>query len=370
MHIFQGCTVQQGRNPKGYLKPWRECSPQEIWRTSEQPRILTKMTGIAIRTGIVRKVSLLPLPPRQVLALVYLVSFIVPILHALSTPLLAAQRHICLLDAYSKIRGPYFAALVDQLTERSGHFDADGYDIVLCHDSSSSSSHSNDLKNLQHDLPNARIYELQLSDYNPVSLEEQMSQWQPKVVWVKGTNAFLLRYELRTSGLDRWVERQCAGVSANCVYIGEGAGAVCAGTSLQVARAILQQDPKFAPEPQFFGMGLLGQEKTIAFSSVETYEENEVRSRHHDLDDSKLSLFKPEQVYVWSQSSVDDEMSVSSFIFLPNQRGMMEQMSSPEPLPPVIETDHEGVACFGEPAVDPSRQMQSSTIGDSEWFEG
>jgi Peptidase family S51 len=325
---------------------------------------------------VVRKVSFLPSPPRQVLArrVYYLVFLsILPILHALSTPSLPAQRHICLFDAYSNVRGPYLSALVDQLTERAGHVTTDAYDIVICRDSSSSdsSSDSSDWKNLQHDLPNARFHELQLSHCNPLSLEEQMDQWQPTVVWVTGTNAFLLRYELRTSGLDRWVERYCVGVSATCVYIGEGAGAICAGASLQVARHFLHQDPKVAPEPQFFGMGLLGQEKTIAFSTLETEEEQEVRFRHHDfLDATKLSLLKPEQVYVWSQSSDGDDMSVSSFIYLPNQRGMMEQMSSPPPLPPVMETEKEGVACFGEPAVDPSRQMQSSTIGDSEWMEG
>ena len=329
-------------------------------------------TSESLSRRVVRKVSWLPSPPQQVLARVYLVFLsIIPILHALSPPSLPAQRHICLFDAYSNVRGPYLSALVDQLTERAGHVTTDAYDIVICRDSSSSSdSSSSDWKNLHHDLPHARIHDLQLRDYNPLSLEEQMDQWHPTVVWVTGTNAFLLRYELRTSGLDRWVERYCVGVSATCVYIGEGAGAICAGSSLQVARHFLQHDPTVAPEPQFFGMGLLGQEKTIAFSTLETEEEQEVRFRHHDLDANKLSLLKAEQVYVWSQSSDGDEISVSSFIYLPNQRGMMEQMSSPPPLPPVMETEKEGVACFGEPAVDPSRQMQSSTIGDSEWMEG
>jgi hypothetical protein len=267
-------------------------------------------------------------------------------------------------------------ALVDQLAERAaGQGVSEMLSIVLCHDSTNIDT-SSEFNSLQDDLPHSRIYQLDLSDYNPVSLDVQMDQWRPNILWVTGgttTNAFSLRYKLRTSGLDRWIERNCCGVSAStCVYIGEGSGAICAGASLQVARSILQQDPKAAPEPQFFGMGLLGPEKTIAFSTMEMEEQRQVRSSHVDLDEGKLTLLRPDQVYVWSQSSDGHETSVSSFIYLPNQRGMMEQMISPEPFPPIMDDDEAegGVACFGEPAVDPSRQMQSSTIGDSEWIDG
>jgi len=259
------------------------------------------------------------------------------------------------------------------------------------------------LEQLQEDFPDSIIHVLKLGDFNPLSLEEQMDQWRPNIVWVKGTNAFSLRYQLRISGLDRWIENHCAGVftttttSSNedgsrgsssttrasrgcCVYIGEDAGTICAGSSLQVAKQLLQHDPKVSPEPQFFGLGLLGKDKTIAFSNLETQEVLQyIPSRKEDITERgrTLTILRSEQVYVWSQSSNGQEdISVSSFVYLPNQRGMMEQITSPQPLPPLGDHDGyggtagEGVACYGEPARDPSRQMQSSTIGDSEWFEG
>lgn len=262
------------------------------------------------------------------------------------------------------------AALVDQLAEQAGH-GSDDLSILYCYDDPKENDPCDFIAALQQDFPNIRTNIIQLGDYNPISLQEHIenTQCRPNIVWVSGRNAFSLRYKLRISGMDRWIERHCAGALATCVYVGEAAGSICAGASLKAASSILCHDTKAAPEPQFFGLNLLGPKRTILFLANDCDTE---RMKKYKFSDEDLVCLKSEDVYVWSQSSKGDGQlsSVSSFVYIPKDRGMMAQMASPEPLPAIVTCDEEGVACFGEPSVDPSRQMQSSTIGDSEWIEG
>lgn len=281
-----------------------------------------------------------------------------------------SPRHVCLLNSYDSVRGPYFTALLDQLAEQAGH--VDNLKLLVCYDNETYDSKH--LQQIQNDIPFLTCDYLLLADYNPLSLYERLAHSPPNIIWLYGSNAFTLRYHLRTSGCDRWIHNHCAGSvgSQGCVYVGERAGALVAGTSLRVARYPVvgdsPDDPKGVPEPQFFGLGLLGLDRTVAFTTMSKEEQATLRSSHYDFHLSRLALLETDQVYVWSQSSSNESTSVTNFVFLATRRGTMEQIMSPEPLLPLVQEESEGgVECFGEPSIDPSRKIQS--IGDSEWLE-
>lgn len=290
-----------------------------------------------------------------------------------------APRHVCLLSSYEAVRGPYFTALLDQLAEQAGHLDA--LQLVLCYDDPLPVEETpNHAKTIQQDFSLSTCNILRLQDHNPISLWETLDQINPNIVWVTGSNPFGLRYRLRTSGLDDWIYRHCGNTLANgngCVYVGEGAGAMVAGASLRIAHYSLTPGTPSpasltaaAPEPQFFGLGLLGPDKTVAFTTLSIQEQEQLQaSSPTDFDSSRLQLLTNGQVYVWSQSSDADCTSATSFVSLPTRRGMMEQMLSPEPLAALIDDTNppEGVPCLGEPSIDPSKQLQQT--GDSEWMD-
>lgn len=285
-----------------------------------------------------------------------------------------APRHVCLLSTYETVRGPYFTALLDQLAEQAGH--VEDLKMVICYEDSQENTTYHAQQVHQDFSFLSSCTTLLLQDHNPISLWEQLDQIDPNVIWVRGSNPFGLRYRLRTSGLDHWIYHHCGNTIANgkgCVYVGEGAGALVAGASLRVARhALTGEIPSrnAAPEPQFFGLGLLGPDKTVTFTTLSVKEQADLQSSQTEFDSSRLQLLSMDQVYVWSQSSTSDGTSASSFVFLPTRRGMMEQMLSPEPLLALIDDDTnppEGVPCFGEPSIDPSKLLQHTA--DSEWID-
>ena len=147
------------------------------------------------------------------------------------------------------------------------------------------------------------------------------------------------------------------------MYVGENAGSICAGASL-VAGHVQNHDPKKAPEPQFRGLELLGNKRSISvgISESDLIAHPKVISTG---DDHEFVALKQRQIFVWSQPPKED---VTSFIYLPLQRGGIERWDSSSPrLPPLVEETYiGGVQCDGEPSIDPSRMLQQ--IGDSDWI--
>jgi hypothetical protein len=261
------------------------------------------------------------------------------------------SRHVCLFDKYETIRGPHFAALFDQIVEQTGVSEKRVAFLSINADGKSTSQMEQDL-----DLDSCAT--LFLRDYNPISLEEKIQELGPTIFWVPDGNSFALRYLMRTSGLDGLAETMCGSDSEKSVlYVGEGAGAICGGASMALGH-VRGDDPKSAREPQFRGLGLLGQTRSISFGLGKKIEEHPKVDANDDI-----TILQGDQVFVWSQKQGD----ATTFVMNPKQRGAIETFQTPPPLPPLVELNIGGVECTGEPAMDPSRRLQ--TIGDSEWFE-
>eukprot|EP00980_Cylindrotheca_fusiformis_P031692 scaffold26796_cov147-Cylindrotheca_fusiformis.AAC.2 len=243
---------------------------------------------------------------------------------------------------------------------------------------------------LQNETDNCNL--LILNDYNPISLEEEINALDPTIFWLVDDNAFRLRYYLRTSGLDGILNYKCGSSSdsssrttttLNCLYIGENAGAVVAGASLATTAHAMHHGPKeAAPEPQYFGLGLLGPDRSVYYyyhDENSSQEEEEQQQQQNENDLSSILALKHDQIYVWSQPAAPAEKeemttttssSATSFIFLPSQRGAIEQWQYLPPVPPLVRMpiDNDGgVACHGEPSIDPSRVIQNG-MADSEWI--
>jgi hypothetical protein len=293
-----------------------------------------------------------------------------------STTKLRNSRFVCLLDDYSTVRGPYFNALFDQLLQEQCGIQKRR--IALCTSESNADKTRELMPQLEEDLLLDNKHDccnlFVLNDYNPLSLQDDMAQFDPSIFWLVDDNAFRIRYQLRTSGMDGILHQKCGGPApsndssssnSNCLYVGEHAGAVCAGASLATAHA-MNQDPKQAPEPQYFGLHLLGPSRSISFGLSNS--ELTVHPRTYDIDPSTLVALERDQVFVWSQPPDED---TTSFVFLPSKRGTIEQWESPPPIPALIEDGNNQnsigvVQCDGEPSIDPSRMMQQ--VGDSEWI--
>lgn len=262
-----------------------------------------------------------------------------------------------------------------------------------------------------------------LDDLNPVLLEELFEsdggvddddentnngndksalQVPPSILWVQGYNAFWTRHMLRTSGLDRMIQQRCccsgggssgddqekkhqnnnnSNNSSDCVFVGEGAGARCAGPTMAVAHAF-GDDPKASPELQIQGLNLLGDDRWVSMGINSATLQS--HSKTKDIVPN-IEMCDEDQVYVWAQSSSpppprgDGSMpprTATKFIMTPQRRGTIERYTTPDPLPPLfirttsssMDEDEEGVACYGEPALDPSRAVQNP-LGDSDWLE-
>jgi hypothetical protein len=334
------------------------------------------------------------------------------------------------MDDYNKVKGPYLYALLDQLLEQTQIVAAteqiDAHDddntptmqrklLLLCTTraalllSAGEQQNDDDLvvgnkkigdttTSLLDELASSFEFHdshlLIMDDYNPITLHEKLSSSSsnsvdPAIIWVRGHNAFLTRHYLRTSGLDRWIQQRCCGPATtiatkdSCVplYVGEGAGAIIAGATMDVAYVMKktgqgqQHDPSASPELQIHGLGLLGiDHRSVAFGIDSTILQKHHRTKQM-MDSNLIEVCDDDQVFVWSQSQDDDGdneagaiASATRFVMTPSRRGMIERLSHPDPLPVLLidEQQQYGVQCTGEPAIDPSRSMQR--IGDSEWM--
>jgi hypothetical protein len=260
-----------------------------------------------------------------------------------STDGLSNSRHVCFFSDYSSVKGPHFNGLFDQIVQQSGFTEkriallsiGDTYDPIV-----------QDF--LSKDLGLDGLETFRLDQLNPLELESKFTKFDPTVFWAADCGSALqLRYYMRTSGFDGLVEDLCGSIDEKSrLYVGEGAGAVCGGSSMALARG---QDP--APEPQFRGLDLLGSSLSISFEPNISV-------------DGTIKSVGEKQVYVWSQQ--DGE--ATSFVMSPAQKGAIEGLYNPDPLPPLQEVYRGGRQCTGEPSIDPSRMLQMR--GDSEWFEG
>jgi hypothetical protein len=266
------------------------------------------------------------------------------------------------LNDYLSVKGPYFNALLDQILEEQASIQERR--IALCTTQYNAERISTKvLPAIQNDLilnPKDSCILFILEDYNPLSMAAEINNVQPTIFWVVDDNAFRLRYNMRTSGLDSLIEQMCGSDEENCLYLGENAGAICAGASLNVAHA-LNHDPKQAPEPQFRGLELMGPQRSISFGISKEALLVHPKTSSECMNQECLEL-DDDKIFVWSQPLDQD---VTSFVFLPLQRGGIEQLTSPLPVLPLL-VEREGVECTGEPSIDPSRMMQE--IGDSEWI--
>ncbi|KAI2491709.1 hypothetical protein MHU86_22852 [Fragilaria crotonensis] len=261
-------------------------------------------------------------------------------LHGLSN-----NRHLCLFKSYSLVRGPHFSALFDQLIEQTGFDDNNAKRIAFL----TIDNHRKHPDLIHNDLGLDDIATFRLDQMNPIEMTQRIQEFDPSVLWVADANsAFQLRYYMRTSGLDGLVENLCGSIQGkSLLYVGEGAGVICAGSHMALAKG---QDQ--APEPQFRGLELLGLDTSVTFDPSPPPMEGTITS------------LRETQLYVWSQR----DGKAMSFVVTPDQRGAIEGMRNPKPLPPLVEESVGGRRCIGEPSVDPSRMLQMR--GDSEWFEG
>jgi hypothetical protein len=84
------------------------------------------------------------------------------------------------------------------------------------------------------------------------------------------------------------------------------------------------------------------------------------------------------QVFVWSQESrLEGDKTPSAatttatrFVMTPHHKGTIERYTTPDRLSPLVTSgaSKEGVACHGEPSIDPSRAVHNQ-LGDSEWLQ-
>ena len=245
------------------------------------------------------------------------------------------------------MRGPHFSALFDQLVQQTGY---DTKRIAfLTIDNHRKDSYSTRIED-DLGLDASAIATFRLDEMNPIELMKRFQEFEPTILWAADADsAYQLRYYMRTSGLDQMVENLCGSVEEerSLLYVGEGAGVICAGSHMELAKG---QDR--APEPQFRGLELLGPDTSITFDPSSPSIQGTITS------------LREKQLYVWSQSNGQ----AMSFVVTPEQMGAIEQLRNPEPLPPLVEENVGGRRCMGEPSVDPSRMLQMR--GDSEWFEG
>ncbi len=310
------------------------------------------------------------------------------------------SRYLCLFKDYETLEGPYFFALFDQLFEQTSHTKKTVAFLTTQKDmneisrtsnfSNSTSALDSRLENLQSSLDlDAPPEVFVLDEWNPVVLEERfpslndndtdIQNEKPSIVWLYGNcNAFYTRHLLRTSGFDRWIQESCASSSAfgsdfeNSVFVGEGTGALCIGNSMDSAKAS-GNDPKGAPELQFHGLQLLGENEN---SGVVFVQEDENTDNSMATNYLGLEICRDDEVWVWAQTSPQEEgdQIATNFVMAPNRRGTIEKYATLDPVAPLVFRSNtkkkiEGVACYGEPSIDPSRSAQAGTIGDSEWWE-
>jgi len=223
---------------------------------------------------------------------------------------------------------------------------------------------------------------------DPEALRIQIQLLQPSILWLAPhDNAYVLRHAMRVHNLDQLVQELCGPCTGPaCLFVGEGAGALCAGANMAVA-GLRGDNSKASPELQFRGLNLVGPRKSFSFTKPETYDPQQLQNARERLSrmplynvEKDVTLFlNPQQVYLYSQvSSSTNGPTTTSLIMNPYQKGAIEQLQTSElsPVPPLSfadAVDHEGSSivtrvCTGEPSEDPSRIVQLYNPDDDKYW--
>jgi hypothetical protein len=99
------------------------------------------------------------------------------------------------------------------------------------------------------------------------TLRDIIMAMSPSILWISNhVNAYALRHALRIHNIDGIVHDLCGPSSGRaCLFVGQGAGALCAGANMAVA-ALQGDDASQVPELQFRGLQLLGPHRSISFA--------------------------------------------------------------------------------------------------------
>jgi peptidase E len=262
-----------------------------------------------------------------------------------------SSRHVVLFDRYETVRGPHLASIVHQLVERSCLGKRPRISWCSNFQKETRNDQEAAISTIKDDLACEALEIFDLSGYRPSRLHDELSELNPNIVWVSDMGSVLqLVYSMRTSGLDKWIDRNCGGFGKESVlYVGEANGAIAAGSDIRSVAEARGDSP--ARELQFRGLELLGPKNSFYFGKSLNL-----------IDNKKVKQIDPEKVFVWSQLLEDDSIC---FQMCPTEFGAIEGIKYPKLLPPLI--DQEGVSCIGEPSIDPSRTLQATD--DSGWME-
>lgn len=132
---------------------------------------------------------------------------------------------------------------------------------------------------------------IDLRDYDDSATLRKKLETYP-VVWVLGGNTFILRSEMKRTGLDEFLGEL---LEAGIVYCGESAGAIVAGKSLEGTE--LADEPDLADEQIVEGLQLVDKIIVPHADSIEYIEYvNAMKKRHPD--DPNVVYINENQAFV------------------------------------------------------------------------
>ena len=320
--------------------------------------------------------------------------------HSLSVATPTNPRFVCLIHSYDDLAGPQLTALLHGLHDQASSLlslpttdttavatttttneqeeSARPMRIALLSSPSNESGTTTEASLLSSTLSPSQLCNDLGAAYcqqvdctkGPNHVREALASIRPTVLWCQGQNAHLLRHFMRATDLDSVIEQQCGPavpVDAPWVYVGVDAGAICAGASVRSCR----DDPSVAPEPQYRGLELLGPDQSFYCCDETDNEKDKADSLTDWLAEAServghsVTPIRHGTAFVWAQANGRAQS------FFVDRRGSLERVCFPSPVPPLCEQDLaslEGRKCTGEPAIDPSRAVQSG-LGDSEWVD-
>jgi hypothetical protein len=299
------------------------------------------------------------------------------------------RRHVCLINSYQAVRGPHFAALFDQLWEQTG-FDTKRVAYITTEKGNGDEALMDQLKE-ELDLEICQPVVLSATETqdgkrsvcnDQSTLRDVIMGTSPSILWISNhVNSYVLRHTLRIHNIDGIVHDLCGPSTGRaCLYVGQGAGALCAGANMAVA-ALQGDDASQAPELQFRGLQLLGPHRSVSFAKPVPRNPEELERLQNrlagmplfDADKDVTVWLNPQQVYVYSQQ---DGADTTSLVMNPYQRGAIEQFesSSLPPTPPLSWNAEDDISassvsryCTGEPSEDPSRTVRTSQVEEGEF---
>lgn len=134
---------------------------------------------------------------------------------------------------------------------------------------------------------------IDLREYEIEEIEQLKQKFQAfDVVWAAGGNTFILRSELKRTGLDSCLRGL---VESGVVYCGESAGAIVAGKTL--AGTELADEPELADEVILEGLGLLDKIIVPHADSPDFVEYANLMRKTHD-DDPQVIYLNDDQALV------------------------------------------------------------------------